>query len=197
MDAKGTLEYTKITDALQLLGSRFFGEVQGTSKTGSRTKTYDVNFVDEPEEQAHVSEIEEFMTIPSEFSDDQAIEVFLAEGDEDALVMQQFEEALVETLQGDPDIAACLNTYVEARKKLQDKARSRGFWSSGKNFNKGKPSSLPVCHLKTTCLHIVLHVEQHKRRRFRQISGWCCRWHVQIARICVQSWIVPKHHPMY
>ena len=138
VDAKGTLEYTKITDALQLLGSRFFGEVQGTSKTGSRTKTYDVNFVDEPEEQAHVSEIEEFMTIPSEFSDDQAIEVFLAEGDEDALVMQQFEEALVETLQGDPDIAACLNTYVEARKKLQDKARSRGFWSSGKNFNKGK-----------------------------------------------------------
>ena len=138
VEAKGTLEYNKITDALQLLGSRFFGEVQGTSKTGNRTKTYDVNFVDEPEEQAHVSEIEEFMTFQSDFSDEQAIEVFLAEGDEDALVMQQFEEALVETLQSDADIAACLNTYVEARKKLQDKARSRGFWSSGKGFNKGK-----------------------------------------------------------
>lgn len=64
----------------------------------------------------------------------------LAEGDEDALILQQFEEALIESLQGDPDIAACLNTYVEARRKLQDKARSRGFWNSGKSFSgyKGK-----------------------------------------------------------
>ena len=38
-----------------------------------------------------------------------------------------------------PDISACLNTYVEARKKLQDKARSRGFWSSSsKGSHKGK-----------------------------------------------------------
>ena len=113
--------------AIQLLGSRFFNEVQsGSNKASVRTKNYDINYVDNLEEEA-----------PDE---EEIIDVLLAEGDEDALILQQFEEALIESLQGDPDIAACLNTYVEARRKLQDKARSRGFWNSGKSFSgyKGK-----------------------------------------------------------
>ena len=139
VDAKGTLDYQKIVSAIQLLGSRFFGEVQnGGNKTNVRTKNYDVNYVDSIEEEAHHVDLE-YQPVP-EPNEEQVIDVLLAEGDEDALVMQQFEEALIDSLQGDPDIAACLNTYVEARRKLQDKARSRGFWGGGKGHNgfKGK-----------------------------------------------------------
>ena len=139
VDAQGTLEYSKIVSAIQLLGSRFFGEVQsGSSKASVRTKNYDVNHVDIFDEEAHHVGFE----IPSheEPDEEQIIDVLLAEGDEDALILQQFEEALIDSLQGDPDIAACLNTYVEARRKLQDKARSRGFWNSSKGSQgfKGK-----------------------------------------------------------
>ena len=139
VDAQGNLEYKKIVSAIQLLGSRFFGEVQtGSSKSGVRTKNYDVNYVDTVEEEAH--HVDHEAPHPVEPDEDQILDVLLAEGDEDALVLQQFEEALIESLQGDSDIAACLNTYVEARRKLQDKARNRGFWNNGKGFSgfKGK-----------------------------------------------------------
>ena len=139
VEAQGNLEYKKIVSAIQLLGSRFFGEVQsGSSKAGVRTKNYDVNYVDTVDEEAH--HVDHETSQSAEPDEDQVIDVLLAEGDEDALTMQQFEEALIESLQGDSDIAACLNTYVEARRKLQDKARNRGFWNNGKGFSgfKGK-----------------------------------------------------------
>ena len=41
------------------------------------------------------------------------------------------------SLQSDPDVASCLNAYVDARKRLLDKAKGRGFWGPSKN-NKGK-----------------------------------------------------------
>ena len=139
VDAQGTLDYSKIVSAIQLLGSRFFGEVQsGSSKANVRTKNYDVNHVDIMDEEAHHVGFD--VTPPEEPDEEQIIDILLAEGDEDALILQQFEEALIDSLQGDPDIAACLNTYVEARRKLQDKARSRGFWNSSKGSQgfKGK-----------------------------------------------------------
>ena len=51
IDSGGNLEYDKVTSALQLLGSKFFAEVQSgaASRTNTRTKTYDVNYVDEDE----------------------------------------------------------------------------------------------------------------------------------------------------
>ena len=94
IDAKGNLEYKQLIENVQPLGSRFFGEVQtGSSKSSGRTKTYDVNFVDEgdqePEDEEHV-----FMT--QDQSEDVAMEALLAEGDEDALVVQQVEDAVIE-----------------------------------------------------------------------------------------------------
>ena len=48
VESKGELEHDKVTSALQLLGSRFFGEVQASGvRAPGRTKTYDVNMVDE------------------------------------------------------------------------------------------------------------------------------------------------------
>ena len=53
VEAKGELAYDKVTSALQLLGSRFFGEVQaGGARVSGRTKRYDINFVEESEAEA-------------------------------------------------------------------------------------------------------------------------------------------------
>ncbi|CAL1155693.1 unnamed protein product [Cladocopium goreaui] len=56
------------------------------------------------------------------------MEQFLSENDEDALVVQQFGDALIDTIQSDGEMNAFMNSYVEARRKLTEKAKFRGFW---------------------------------------------------------------------
>ena len=144
VDANGNLQYQKVIEAIQLLGSRFFNEVQsGAQKTTGRVKTYDINFADEPGDM-EVMEQGETAYFSAEAWEDYAFETLAQEGDEDCMLMQQFEEALIESLQGDPEVASCLNTYVEARQRLLEKTKSRGFWNNrsqkGKNKGKGKGS---------------------------------------------------------
>ena len=140
VDADGNLTYSKVIAALRLLGSKFFHEVQTGSKPTSRQKTYDVNFLqDETEVDNHNIETEEHgLTVQADF-EEAILEQLHQEGDEDALVVSQFEDQILEVLQEDPSMASCLNTYIEARRKLSEKARFRGFWqpSSGKG-GKGK-----------------------------------------------------------
>eukprot|EP00435_Cladocopium_sp_Y103_P007616 s5467_g2.t1 len=139
VESQGSLEYKSIVSALKLLGSKFFHEVQSGSKFPNRVKTYDVNavFDDEP--------------APSYQEDDHAFmgeawddpEVYLDETDPDAIVCMQFEESLLEAMQSDSDLAACYNTYLDARKRITDKNRNRGFWGNSKGYgaNKGKGKS--------------------------------------------------------
>jgi hypothetical protein len=142
IDSGGNLEYDKVTSALQLLGSKFFAEVQSgaASRTNTRTKTYDVNYVDEDEHDHE--ETEEPIFFSQETTEDSALEILLAEGDPDTQVINQFEESLIDTLQSDPEIATCLNTYLEARRKISEKVKGRGFWvpkgSKGKGRGKNK-----------------------------------------------------------
>ncbi len=63
------------------------------------------------------------------------------EGDEDALIISQFEDQVLETLQNDPEVSSCFNVYLEARKRLSEKIKHRGFWTPSKGFKgrgKGK-----------------------------------------------------------
>ena len=142
IDSGGNLEYEKVTSALQLLGSKFFAEVQSgaANRTNARNKTYDVNYVDEDEPDHE--EAEEPIFFSQETTEDSALEIVLAEGDPDAQVINQFEESLIDTLQSDPEIATCLNTYLEARRKISEKVKGRGFWvpkgSKGKGRGKNK-----------------------------------------------------------
>eukprot|EP00434_Breviolum_minutum_P022250 symbB.v1.2.019636.t1/scaffold1616.1/size109294/12 len=142
IDAQGNLQYQKVIEAIQLLGSRFFNEVQsGNQKSAGRVKTYDINYIDEPGE-SEVFEPGETAFYSAEAWEDYALETLAQEGDEDCLVMQQFEDALIESLQGDSEVASCLNTYVEARQRLLEKTKSRGFWNgrmSKGHKGKGKP----------------------------------------------------------
>ena len=128
IDSNGQLEHEKVLSAMKLLGSRFFQEVQGAVKSTQRSKTYDINTVtDEDPGQVHPEEDQVFAGEAWDDSD------FYDESDPDAVICFQFEESLVDALQTDGEIAACYNTYLDARKRLTDKNKNRGFWNSSGN----------------------------------------------------------------
>ena len=87
----------------------FFGEVQAGigSKTSGRTKTHHVNYVDEGDQEPDEHH-DESVFCSGEVSEDSSLEHLQQEGDEDAILMQQFEESLIESLQSDSEIATCL-----------------------------------------------------------------------------------------
>jgi len=154
IEAKGNLKYETVIQAIRMLGAKFFHEVQGQQKS-YRSKTYDVNHVQEIEEEACVSEDYVYLTESNELPES-IVEQFLNEGDEDALVVQQFEDALIDTVQNDTEMTAYMNAYVEARRKLTEKSKSRGFWpirskgfgkkgkAKGQAFRSRKPLALRI-----------------------------------------------------
>ena len=77
------------------------------------------------------------------------MEEMYQEGDEDAALVADFESALNELAQDDGSLASAYTAYQEARRRLSEKFRNRGFWptsrggggkSRGKGFQKGKNS---------------------------------------------------------
>ena len=136
---EGTLTIGQVQEAVRLLGTSFFNEMTGLGKKASKSKVYDSatlvvedgDSLAETEDQVHLSHHEDW-------NEDNILETMLAEGDEDAVFVSDFESAASEVLQSDDDLAAAFSTYVEARRKLNEKFRARGFWPLGKG--KGRAS---------------------------------------------------------
>ena len=153
VDAGGNLKYSKVLEALRLLGSRFFHEVQSGSRQPQRQKTYDVNYVqDETEDLAYTMSDDVSAWEPGEVTD-HCIDQLASEGDEDALIVHQFEDSLIDAVQSDPELCVFMTTYTEARRGLTEKTKFRGFWpvnpkgkGKGKSKNKGyrKPLALRI-----------------------------------------------------
>ena len=69
------------------------------------------------------------------------MDALISEGDVDGIYIADFETAAGDLLQNDEELAACYNTYVEARQRLAEKAKHRGFWPSSFRSGKGKGKS--------------------------------------------------------
>lgn len=149
-ESSGTLDIQKVSQAIRMLGSGFFQEYTGGRKD-KQLKTYDhtafsiEEVMDEQEADTY------WMTEDS--LDEELLEVLAAQEDEDAALILQFEEAVVDNLQQDPELSAYFSTYQEARRRLSEKIKTRGFWpirkgekgkfAGGKSKGKGKfPRSL-------------------------------------------------------
>jgi len=52
----------------------------------------------------------------------------MQEGDSDAAFITDFENGASDWIQADEELAAAFNTYSEARRRLSEKVRFRGFW---------------------------------------------------------------------
>ena len=67
--------------------------------------------------------------VQDDFLDDSTLESLAAEDDDDAALVLQFEDAVAETVQNDAELCAFYSSYQEARKRLSEKVRFRGFWA--------------------------------------------------------------------
>ena len=146
---EGKLTVKRVTEAIRLLGANFFQEMTGQKK-GIRTKVYDqtaFTMEDETTEEAHVAQATEDGEVSEEM-----LFVLMQEGDEDAVFVSEYESAVTDVVQEDGDLAAAFNMYEDARRRLTEKARNRGFWpttrsqssfqSSFKGKGKGKSKAL-------------------------------------------------------
>jgi len=64
-------------------------------------------------------------------------EALVQEGDDGASDIADFESAAADILQGDEELASAYSAYVEARRRLNEKTRFRGFWPASQP-TKGK-----------------------------------------------------------
>ena len=105
----------------------------GKKYGGGKYKTYDNSalMIDEEDDDwaQHVGD--------GAIDEDEALEQLIQEGDEDAMMVSEFETAAQEVLQDDPNLSSAFSAYTEARRKLSEKVRFRGFFPISKG--KGKP----------------------------------------------------------
>ena len=146
----GELKYGPVVKAFRLLGSRFFNEFQ-TGRSSQKNKVYDVNVSEADQHEHHTTadtghHERAFFTHADEHEvelEPDFIEALIAQDDADALTVSTFEGEFEDFLQETPEMYEALTSYIEARSKLVEKRKSRGFWpvkGKGKSF-KGRGKS--------------------------------------------------------
>ena len=138
----GVLEKTAIEGAMRSLSTNVLTG-QGSVE---KKKVYPTNFIETEENepsrdsgsgQAYVLQQEE----DEELTQD-AIDSLASWGDADALAVQTFEKDLEDLFQDVPDLHTALISYHEARPRISERKRNRGFWPPGqKSSGKGYKSS--------------------------------------------------------
>ena len=117
----------------------------------------------------HVNDEEENVYhAEDDLAEDEFVSQLLQQNDEDAALVADFEAAARDVLQSDEDLAAAYNTYADARRRLSDRYKNRGFWpigqkgrgkghghagkgAKGKSFGRGPRKSLQQRMMETTC----------------------------------------------
>ena len=122
----GALDVKRFTAAIRMLGSGFFQELTG-SRRDRTLKTYDHQAFNMEEDSDSQEGEHSFWTTSEDFLDDNMLETLAAEDDEDALMVLQFEDSIAETVQADSELSAFFSSYQDARKRLSEKTRVRGF----------------------------------------------------------------------
>jgi len=114
-----------VVAAIQMLGSVFFQEYTD-AKREKNMKTYDhlafnVDEVEDDEEHDTYWAMDDAL-------DDETLAQLVNDNDEDAAMVVQFEDAVSEAVQNDSDLAAYFSSYQDARRRLTERAKFRGFW---------------------------------------------------------------------
>ena len=148
-EVDGRLTVKRVTHAIRTLGASFFMDMTNQKKV-SRTKIYDQTAL-HTETAGETDEVEPIYNAQDELTEEEFIEQLMEQGDSDALLVGDFELAAQDTIQEDQSLAIALTSYQQARHRLSERFRNRGFFpskpfqggakgkfSGGKGFNKGK-----------------------------------------------------------
>eukprot|EP00435_Cladocopium_sp_Y103_P043158 s236_g12.t1 len=118
MENDGQLTYEGARKHIRLLGSKFFQDLQGGSGgRPTKLKTYDVNYTEEEPTYFHEEE---------DLDEEAIMAAMIDDGDEDA---------------ESSELASCFTAYQEARFRLKEKAKVRGFWPLSGQKGRGKTKS--------------------------------------------------------
>ena len=145
----GKLTVARVREAVRMLGTSFFHEMTGQGNKVTKNMVYEQHalMTEEVGDGEHEHDDYVHVTGHEDWQEDEFVEQMFQEGDSDAVFVADFETAASELLQSDEDLSTAYTSYVEARRKLSEKFRSRGFWpisskGKGKGYkgkNKGKP----------------------------------------------------------
>eukprot|EP00435_Cladocopium_sp_Y103_P065523 s232_g27.t1 len=136
--SNGPLSLKAVEQSMRTLSTRV---LLGT--TEPKKKIYPTNFTENEGKYAmQDDEISVQSTYQATVDEEDAlttevIEQLAQAGDDDALVVQQFEKDFEDMVQDIPDMQAALISYQEARARISDRRRSRGFWPPSKGRSKG------------------------------------------------------------
>ena len=103
LDHAGKLEYEAVKKSFRLVGSKFFAEVHGGR--AQKTKVYDVNFTEEVDTSDILDPTTEALVTEEAPSEEVLLDQMCAEGDEDAILVAEYEQAAGELIQEDQDMA--------------------------------------------------------------------------------------------
>ena len=129
-EGDGSLSMQKVTSAIRMLQAGFFQEFTGGTKSG-KLKTYDVAML--ADDVSNEEAVEETYV-----AEEDHLEVLAQEGDEDAILVMQYEEAASELLQNDTELCAYYSAYQDARRRINERQKSRGFWNPTGTKGKSK-----------------------------------------------------------
>jgi hypothetical protein len=127
----GKISAEKIEMAMRSLHTKVLGS---GSTSEPKKKVYPVNYMEDEIEEAHNVFEDEVM------DEDWILQSMAEQGDEDAQVIAEFEDQLVEVVQDSPELSLCFSAYSEARGRIRDRIKARGFWppkGKGKSMKKG------------------------------------------------------------
>ena len=121
---EGKLTVKRVSEAVRLLGATFFHDMTGARKS-TRTKVYGTTTLvaedEEPEGAFHHLDDQ---------GEEEYVDCLVNEGDEDATLVADFEATAIELLQDDPELSSAFSAYTEARRRLSEKFKNRGFWTT-------------------------------------------------------------------
>ena len=124
MDNAGRLTYDNARNSMRLLGSRFFQDLQGAPKSSQAKRTYDAYNMDDGEETANLA----YQEVDHDADEEAIFQSMAEQGDEDAIFLNEFEDQVIVAVQDHPDLSNCFVSYQEARARVRERARARGFW---------------------------------------------------------------------
>ena len=134
---EGKLTVQRVSESVRILGATFFHEMTGL-RTGSKQKVYSSSTL----VAEHDDDDEQVFQAQDEATEEDFVESLLQEGDSDAALVTDFEAAASDLLQDDCDLASAYSAYTEARRRLTEKFKNRGFWSTSKgSFSSSKGKS--------------------------------------------------------
>ena len=117
----------KVEQAMRQLSTKVLvGQADG------KRKVYPVNYLEDDAEEVN------FTAEGDGWDEDLAIAYLADHGDEEAQLIKDFEDQLIEVCQENQDLALCYTSYADARAKIRDRLRHRGFWPSSGGKGRGK-----------------------------------------------------------